>query len=178
MGKVPAFESRDGLCLAESSAIAHYVARSGPRANQLLGTNAAESASIQQWIHFSDAEVFPNVIDLVSPLVGKAPYDAQVDDKATKQLDRALDCVERHLEKSAGGEWIAGTSQLSLADLECASAFYWAFMWIVDSGRRKRCPITTEWFLRLLQDDSVKDVFGPPRLIDTRCRVGDAPTWV
>lgn len=38
LGKVPAFEGADGFCLTESVAIATYLAKSGPKADQLLGS--------------------------------------------------------------------------------------------------------------------------------------------
>jgi elongation factor 1-gamma len=38
LGKVPAFEGADGFCITESIAIATYIAKSGPKADQLLGS--------------------------------------------------------------------------------------------------------------------------------------------
>jgi elongation factor 1-gamma len=38
LGKVPTFEGADSFCLTESAAIATYLAQSGPKSGQLLGT--------------------------------------------------------------------------------------------------------------------------------------------
>lgn len=44
LGKVPAFEGADGFCVTESIAIATYIAKSGPKADQLLGAGMMFSA--------------------------------------------------------------------------------------------------------------------------------------
>ncbi|RDA92493.1 hypothetical protein CP533_6472 [Ophiocordyceps camponoti-saundersi (nom. inval.)] len=165
VGKVPAFEGSDGLCLTESDAIAQYVAQSGPRAEQLLGRDATTCAQIRQWICFTDGEVTPPVLDLVIWRVGMGSYDEEKEVRALARIDKALAVVERHLH---GRKWLVGDDLLSLADLTLASALVWAFLHVIDEQMRKRSPNLTDWYLRTVADEEVRDVFGPPTLISVR----------
>ncbi|KAK0096403.1 hypothetical protein PV326_005604 [Microctonus aethiopoides] len=72
LGKVPAFETKDGNCLTESNAIAYYVAN-----EQLRGKNEAEKAEILQWLGFADSEILPASCAWVFPLLGIMPYNKQ-----------------------------------------------------------------------------------------------------
>ncbi|RDA87820.1 hypothetical protein CP532_2950 [Ophiocordyceps camponoti-leonardi (nom. inval.)] len=165
VGKVPAFEGSDGFCLTESDAIAQYVAQSGPRAEQLLGSDAATCAQIRQWICFTDGEVTAPVLDLVMWRVGMCPYDDEKEVRALARMEKALDVVERHL---GGRKWLVGEQGLSLADLTLASALVWAFLHVIDERMRERFGNVAGWYLRTIGDEEVRDVFGPPSLISVR----------
>merc|ERR1711878_69100 len=54
-GKVPAFESDDGLCLFESNAIAYYVANDQLRG----GKDAVAQCQVLQWLNFADSDILP-----------------------------------------------------------------------------------------------------------------------
>ena len=60
---MPAFESADGACIAESNAIAWFVAN-----EQLRGKTDAESAQVVQWMAFADAELLPAVCAWTFPM--------------------------------------------------------------------------------------------------------------
>lgn len=161
IGKVPAFEASDGTTIAESDAIAQYVAESGAKAAQLLGADARERAKVRQWINFTDNEVYGNMMTVVLCRAGFAPYVPEKESAAAEGLAFALGVVEKYLK---GRVWLA-TDQLSLADLTLASALYWAFMHYLDETRRQAYPVTTEWYLRTIGAEGVKEVFGPPNLV-------------
>lgn len=163
-GKVPAFEGSDGLCLAESDAIAQYIAQSGPCASQLLGQDPATSALIRQWISFTDGEIVPYALDLVIWRVNLGPYDETTEKKALARIEYALGVLEKHLD---GRTWLVG-DQLTLADLTLASALVWPFMHIVDEAMRERYSKVVSWYLRTIGMKGVKDVFGSPDMISVR----------
>lgn len=164
VGKVPAFEGADGLCLSESDAIAQYVAASGPFANQLLGETAAQSAQIQQWILFADGEVYRSVLELVMWRVGMCSFSQATETAALEQLGRALRVMEAHLQTRA---WLVD-ERMTLADLTAASSLLWAFLQIIDEPMRQEYPETTAWYLRVITEKKLKEVYGAPKLIDAR----------
>ncbi|TEY63391.1 hypothetical protein BOTCAL_0155g00130 [Botryotinia calthae] len=66
LGRVPAFrDATSSFHLFESDAVAQYAAESGPAANQLLGSNVKERATIRQWISFANNEVLEPVTTLI-----------------------------------------------------------------------------------------------------------------
>lgn len=92
--QVPAFEAKDGKCLAESNAISYYgefcwlwnlkfdgclyrfvliVAN-----EQLRGKSDLEKAQILQWLDFADNEIVPGSNGWTFPLLGIMPYNKQV----------------------------------------------------------------------------------------------------
>ncbi|KAK7723349.1 hypothetical protein SLS57_004543 [Botryosphaeria dothidea] len=163
-GKVPAFEGVDGTFVAESDAIAQYVAESGARATELLGTTPAERASVRQWVCFTESEVMGTILSLVLWRVGYAPYSEQAEKSGIEALTYALGVVEKRLEDRT---WVA-LDRLSLADITLASGLYWGYMHIIDKAMRQRFPRAVEWYLRTINYPGVKDVFGPPNMIDVR----------
>jgi elongation factor 1-gamma len=163
-GKVPAFEGSDGFCLAESDAIAQYVSQSGPYAGQLLGQDAVTSAKIRQWISFFAEEIYPAVLDLVMWRVGMISFDQSTETKALGRLEYGLTVLEKHL---ANGSLLVG-DVLTLADLTGASTLLWAFMHVVDEPMRKQYPNVVAWYLKTIENEEVKDIFGEPNLIGKR----------
>merc|ERR1711909_122736 len=63
LGKVPAFETQSGECIAESNAIAYYVAN-----QQLRGNNDVDKAQVLQWMNFADSELLPLSCTIVFPI--------------------------------------------------------------------------------------------------------------
>jgi elongation factor 1-gamma len=101
MGKIPALETASGFLLAEGSAIAYYLADSGPKREQLLGKTPEERALVQMWCGLADSEIFPNMGLVVGPMLTGSPYDAKVVAEKEEAYLRALKRVELHLK---GGE--------------------------------------------------------------------------
>jgi elongation factor 1-gamma len=79
-------ETPSGFTLTESNAIAHYIAESGPKATQLLGSDAEERALIQQWVFFAESALQQNVPPLLMPRFGLAAFDEGVEEKNSREL--------------------------------------------------------------------------------------------
>lgn len=165
-GKVPAFESTDGLKLVESNAITQYIAESGPAAPQLLGTTPASRALVRQWVDFSDGEVLGPVLQLglwrVIP--GRYSYDAATESAALAKLERSMAHLEKQLE---GRTWLA-SGELSLADICVAAAFVWGFSISVDQAMRAGFPNVMAWYERVTEAEGVKQAFGEKRFVEKR----------
>ncbi|KAJ5971599.1 uncharacterized protein N7479_001517 [Penicillium vulpinum] len=165
-GKVPAFEAADdGPYIAESDAIAQFVASSGPQATILLGSTAVEQAQIRQWICFAENEVYGHMLSVVLWRVGYQPYNPDNETRGGKALRDALEIVETHLSREKG---FLVCGRLTLADLSLASALYWAFMHYLDEQLRGEIPQTVQWYKRTIEEEGVREVFGEPNLVSVR----------
>lgn len=116
--QVPALETADGVYLVESSAIAFYLASSGPKANQLLGADLATKARIQQWIFHFETEIIVNLIPFIQISFGRREKNAKAEAAWSAGFERSLAYVNKHLEAN---KWLAGTEEISLADITVAS---------------------------------------------------------
>lgn len=166
MGKVPALETADGFSLSEASAIAFFAAASGPKSHQLLGSDPKERALVQQWVFFAETEILPNLISIITPMLGHIPYSERAVGVKTANLGRALRVAEQHLQQ--GRKWLVNESCLSLADLSLASALYWGFQYFIDDEMRMAYPEITAWYLRLLGEEGVREAFGAPEMVHVR----------
>lgn len=160
IGKVPALEthSADPVYVTESSAIAYFVADSGPARDRLLGKNPKERAAIQQWIFHSENEILPQISIGVYPIRGFSTFDQAADDKATAALDRVLAAVEVRLAKET---WLAGTKESSLADFTVAGTLSWGWKYWKGAEYRAQYPKVIEWYTRVVESEEAKDIFGP-----------------
>ncbi|KAF8543677.1 glutathione S-transferase [Trichophaea hybrida] len=164
LAKVPALETHSDppVCIAESGAIAHFLADSGPAREQLLGSTPAERARIQQWILHAEDEINPQVRTGVLPKVGRGEYNAEAEAQALAALARIVKVLESQLEKH---QWVAETKELSLADLSVASSLTTALkLWLGPEWRAKY-PKTIEWFSRTVGSKGVKEAFGEVELL-------------
>ncbi|KAF9233388.1 hypothetical protein BU15DRAFT_27404, partial [Melanogaster broomeanus] len=55
-GKIPAFEDSEGWKLTEGTTIARYLSVIGGKSD-FLGSNAKETALVDQWTHFAEHEL-------------------------------------------------------------------------------------------------------------------------
>jgi elongation factor 1-gamma len=167
MGKIPALETASGFLLAEGSAIAYYLADSGPKREQLLGKTPEERALVQMWCGLADSEIFPNMGLVVGPMLTGSPYDAKVVAEKEEAYLRALKRVELHLK--GGEKWLTGGEAPSLADLSVAAALFWVLKFLLDGEAREGFPETMRWYTRLLEVDEIQKGFGgPPQLCEKR----------
>ncbi|KAF3395900.1 Elongation factor 1-gamma [Penicillium rolfsii] len=164
LGKVPVFKSKNGLKLFESGAIAQFVAESGPASGQLLGTTAEERALIRQWIDFADNELFEPITPLILWRYGMAPYNDGQEKASLKRLNISLDVLEAHL---SSRQYMV-TNKLSLADLSVAAGLYWGFAQVIDKEMSSKYPLTSEWYLRVVENDLVKPAFGEHKPLEVR----------
>ncbi|KAL6691280.1 eEF-1B gamma subunit-like protein [Trichoderma pleuroticola] len=161
IGKVPAFEASDGTTIAESDAIAQYVAESGLSQRSCLEPMLVREP---ESVNGSASPITRFMETLMTVALCRARFKPHVPEKevaSAKGLAFGLGVVKKHL---AGREWLA-TDKPSLADITLAAALYWAFMHYLDEGRRREYPVTTAWYLRVIGAEGIKEVFGPPNLV-------------
>ncbi|KAF1988891.1 glutathione S-transferase [Aulographum hederae CBS 113979] len=170
MGKYPVMETADGFCLAETAAMAFFVAESGPKREQLLGVDVKQRALIQQWISLADSEVFANCLPLVLQLFGALPKDEKVRMEKETAMVRAMRRIEGHLKgvRKEGKRWFVDGEEPSLADLSVAASLFWGFMFYIDEEMRKDYPETIKWYRTLLEVEEVKKTFGEPEMVQVR----------
>lgn len=138
--KVPAFEAASGeLKVAESDAIAQYVASSGTQAATLLVHTVVEHAQIRQLICFVENEVYVPMLSVVLWRVGLQPFDPQTEASVAKALSNALQIVETQLGRGTGS-LVCG--RLTLAD--------------------------RAWHRRTIWADGVREGFGEPNCVQVR----------
>ncbi|KAH8433462.1 glutathione S-transferase family protein [Aspergillus melleus] len=167
LGKVPAFETADGLKLVESNAITQFIAESGPAASQLLGSTPAERAVIRQWVDFSDGEVLSPVLQLGLWRLGihTYKYDEATETAALTRIERSM----AHLEQQLSGQtWLAKGEKLSLADISVAAAFIWGFSISLDAEIRAKFPGVMAWYERVTETEGVKQAFGEKKFVEKR----------
>ncbi|KAH7002631.1 glutathione S-transferase [Ilyonectria destructans] len=166
LGKIPALETASGFCLTESSAIAYFISDSGPRREQLLGSDVEERALVQQWIFFADEMLQPSLLPLLLPHLGRANYDENIEMVKVKELHRWLKYLEEHLE---GREWlVSNTTGPSLADLSVGSSMAFGFRHYIDMDMRNDYPRLEAWYKRLVRIPEVKDGFVDVTLVEKR----------
>jgi elongation factor 1-gamma len=167
LGKIPSLETVSGFKLTEATAIASFVAESGPKRIQLLGSSVEERALIQKWISFAEAHVYPTQGLLVGPRLGMAVFDAKVEEESHAEFVKWLNHIENHLK---GRKWLV-SDQLggpSLADLTLGGTLAMGFKFYIDAEMRKEFPELTGWFERLIAVPEVNEGFGHPFLAETR----------
>ncbi|SPJ78644.1 related to elongation factor 1-gamma [Fusarium torulosum] len=165
LGRVPTFRSIDeGLALFESDAIAQYAAECGPVSTQLLGSTAGERAIIRQWISFADHELFEPLTTMIMWRYGMASFNEEFEKASFQRLTISLEVLEKQLQ---GRQYIA-TQQLSLADISVVAGLYWGFAQVIDAELRGKYSLTTNWYLRVIQDERLASAFGDKNLIGFR----------
>lgn len=154
MFQVPALETADGVHLVESNAIAYYLAASGPKADQLLGADPATKALVQQWIFHFETEVGVNLNPFVQIKFGRREANEKNEAAWEAALDRSLTFVNKHL---ASNRWLAGTEEISLADITFASGlFIGAKVHYKEGEFAEKYPNLAEWYERAKAVPEVK----------------------
>ncbi|KAI1267170.1 glutathione S-transferase [Xylariaceae sp. FL1019] len=168
LGKVPAFESADGLCLSESIAIATYAARSGPAANQLLGADPKTEALISQWVSFAECEIWNGVFPPLAMSVMKfMPLDEQRFDSCISATERCFKRLEVALQ--GGKKYLVG-DKLTMADLFVTSMFWFSFKYIVDAEMRKELPNVVAYAKSFAEKPEFKELYGELEMCETRLK--------
>jgi elongation factor 1-gamma len=167
LGKIPALETASGFKLTESSAIVFFLAESGPKSDQLLGSNAEERALVQQWMSFTNHFLYATVSTLAAPYIGIATYDAEIESETFEKLERWFDYLEGHL---SGREWLISDQAEgpSLADVCVAGALRLGFKYYLDVETRKPYQGIVKWYKRLLAIPEVDAGFGGLVMLEQR----------
>jgi elongation factor 1-gamma len=137
-GKIPTLETPEG-CIFESQAIMRYIAR---KAGKMYGTNAAETASIDQWLEFITTQINPNLSRVHYAVLGYFPVTKEQYDAARKELWEALKIVDGWLKTNK----FLGANELSIADVSMATILRTSFRLIFDEKNRKNLPNLAKWF--------------------------------
>ncbi|KAJ8130134.1 hypothetical protein O1611_g3495 [Lasiodiplodia mahajangana] len=166
LGKVPAFESADGFCLTESIAIATYFAKSGPKADQLLGADFKSQSLITQWACFAEGELFNNVFVPIAMTVLKL---YTLDEKRFSEHVANVEKDVKYLEKSLqGGKKFLVGDKLTMADLMVTSLLYHAFKYIVDAEMRKELPNLVAYIKAFAAAPEHKKYYGELEFCEAR----------
>ncbi|KAI1180706.1 glutathione S-transferase [Nemania sp. FL0916] len=167
-GKIPAFEGADGFCLYESLAIDTYLARSGPKANQLLGKDAKTEALITKWAVFSETELYRNAGLPIGMMVAKylAPDERQFDESVAA-LIRALKVMDTEL---AGGKKYLVGNQLTMADIIASSVLYFGCQYYFDPEMQKEIPNVMTYTKFQIATPEFKKRYGEVKFCDARVK--------
>lgn len=166
-GKVPAFESKDGLAITEAAAIAYYVAGA-----ELKGKNDAEKAQILQWIAFADNEIVPPASAWTFPCLGILGFNKQTHEKAQAEVKNILS----HLNKVFLSKTYLVGERISLADISVFCALLNLYTLVLDPAFRKPYTNVNRWFETILNQPNVKKVVGQVKLCEKAAQF-DAATF-
>ncbi|CAN8098624.1 unnamed protein product [Discula destructiva] len=157
LGKVPAFEGADGFTLTEGAAISAYLAASGPKAAQLLGSDLKTKAQITEWTLFTETELVAYSTPALIAMYKLIPYDAAQQAAAAGRFERSLEKIEAAVK--GGKKHLVGDS-LTLADLMVVSAMYMAGTALFDVEMREKVPATLDYIKSVTSVPEFSKVFG------------------
>jgi len=155
LGKVPAFESKDGKLLNCANAISIYLAN-----DQLRGVGVEAKTEIQQWISFADNEILPPACAWVFPCMGIMAFNKQANERAKTDLKSALSVLDAHLKTKT---FLVG-ERVTLADICCMCNLLLPFKWVLDPESRSGFNNVTRWFLTVANQPQAKTVIGETSL--------------
>jgi len=157
LGKVPVFESADGVCLSESNAIVHLISN-----EQLRGNTVKTAAYIQQWMNFSDQEILPACCAWVFPTLGVMPFNKQNTERAKEDVRRCLNVLNLHLETRT---FLVG-ERVTLADISVACNLLLLYQHVLEPSFRKDYVNTNRWFNTLVNQAQFRSVLGEFKLCE------------
>lgn len=152
LGKVPAFEGKDGTLLTESNAIAYYVGNEELRG----GASVEDRAAVVQWMCWADSDVLPASCTWTFPCMGIMQYNKSQTDRAKDDVKKALEYLNSHLLTKT---FLVG-ERVSLADISVACTMMSLFKLVLDPEFRKSYGNVTRWFTTLVNQPNVKAVIG------------------
>ncbi|KAI0341158.1 elongation factor 1-gamma [Trametopsis cervina] len=156
IGKIPALETADGFHVAETTAIARYVASLAPNST-LLPSDPKEAALVDQWISLADADILNNV-NLINQLIRSVlPYNKALHTAFAERAFRGLDTVEKHLSTRT----FLVTERITLADISLASVTYRATQIILDAEQRPKYVNLIRHLETIANQPSLKELFLP-----------------
>ncbi|XP_058064387.1 elongation factor 1-gamma-like isoform X1 [Anopheles bellator] len=151
LGKVPAFETKDGKYLTESNAIAFYVAN-----DQLRGTSDVHRAEVISFLSSADSELLPAVQSWVFPVLGIMPFNKNNVEHAKDDLRRQMMVLNSRLLKQT---FLVG-ERVTLADIVVFTALLPAYVHVLDPSFRAPFGAVNRWFTTVLNQPHIKPVVG------------------
>jgi elongation factor 1-gamma len=159
LGKIPALETKSGLLLVESQAIAFHIANSAPakKRAQLLGETSEELAEVLQWIWFTEQQLIPTLRSLNLWRYGLVEYDVEEELVSEGKIKRWLKYFESALESK---DWFAGNgTRPSLADIVAGGTIFTGVQTYLDKQIRSEYPKVFTWFENLKNDKVIGELF-------------------
>ncbi|POS76913.1 hypothetical protein DHEL01_v204689 [Diaporthe helianthi] len=169
LGKVPAFEGADGFTLTEGAAITTYLASSGPRAEQLLGSDVKTQAKIAEWTIFTEVELVSHATPPLLMMAKIVPFNSSQYDSSASAFERALQRVE--VATKGGKKYLVG-EQLTLADLTVTAALFWASGFLLDAQMAEAAPATIGYVKTIAATPEFSKVFGEYKTCEARVKGG------
>jgi len=151
MGKVPAFEDSNGVCLNEPNAIAHFLSN-----ETLRGTNPVDQALVLQYLEFAESEILPSACTWVYPTLGFKQYNKQDTEKAQTHLKKCLSLLNGFLETRT---FLVG-ERVTLADIALACNMLMLYAQVMDPKFREPFGNVNRWFLTCINQPQFKAVLG------------------
>jgi len=162
LGKVPAFETPAGEVIAESNAIAYYVAN-----QQLRGDSDVDKAQVLQWMNFADSEVLPLSCTIVFPILGIIQYNKTAVEQAKAELKKTCTALDDYLLTRT---YLVG-ERITLADIVVACNFLHLYEHVCDEANRMPYPNLNRWFNTLIHQAEFKAVIGDFKICEKECQV-------
>ncbi|ORY72096.1 glutathione S-transferase [Pseudomassariella vexata] len=167
LGQIPTFESpstpdQDGepFTLTESNAIAFYIASSGAKAGQLLGTNPEARAEIQKWIFFNELQFAPPVSKVTMWRAGMTQFNKEDEQTGKVDTEKIMLVLEGSLK---GRKWLVkGEEGPTLADITISTTLYLGFQYYFDKEMRKRFPEIVRWYEQLKEVPELRELYDTP----------------
>jgi len=157
-GKVPAFESDDGLCLFESNAIAYYVANDQLRG----GKDPVAQSQVLQWLNFADSDILPASCTWVFPCLGIMQFNKSATERAKEDIKKAMTALNEHLLHHT---YLVG-ERVTVADVVVACTMVSLYQNVLDPGFRKPFGNVNRWFTTIINQPQVKKVIGSVKLAE------------
>ncbi|XP_038075313.1 elongation factor 1-gamma-like [Patiria miniata] len=155
LGKVPAFEGNDGVCLSESNAIANYVANS-----QLRGEDVLSQSQVQMFVNFADSEILPAACNWVFPTLGIMQYNKANTERAKEDVKKALGFLNDTLKTKT---FLVG-ERVTLADISVACSLLLLYKNVLEPQFRAPFTNVNRWFTTLVNQPQAKAVLGEVQL--------------
>jgi elongation factor 1-gamma len=151
LGKVPAFEGKDGVLLFESNAIAYHVANT-----ELHGKTRIDAVNVQQWVEFGENEILPAALTWVFPCMGIMQYSKPNTDHAKEDIKHALSVLDQYLLTRT---YLVG-ERITLADICVACNLLLLYKLVLDPEFRKPYQNVNRWFTTLVHQPQFAAVIG------------------
>ncbi|XP_057315554.1 elongation factor 1-gamma-A-like [Hydractinia symbiolongicarpus] len=158
LGQVPAFEDGSGICLAESNAIAFYVANETLRG----GSNAVDQALVQEYISFAENEILPSACTWTFPTLGFKQYNKQETEKAINHVKKCMSLLNDFLLTRT---FLVG-ERVTLADIAVCCSLLTLYVQVFDDNFREPYGNVNRWFTTCINQPIFKNVIGDVKLCE------------
>jgi elongation factor 1-gamma len=163
LGKVPAFESKDGkVLLSESDAIAYYVANDTLRG----GKGEVERSQVLQWILFAQSELLPAICGWLFPSLSIMPFNKDQVAKARSETERCLTALDDYL---LSRTYLVGEG-VTLADITVFAVLTDLYKNLLDADSRKQFINVNRWFDTVLNQAKVQDAINKYKYNFSYCK--------